>query len=90
LLCGAGVGVLEGLPNPFKAARYHSLVIDKDTCPKDIVPTAWTEDGTIMACHHRIHTHIQGVQFHPESVITDNGMAIVRNFVKSLKIPATS
>jgi len=62
----------------------------QDTCPKDIVPTAWTEDGTIMACHHRIHTHIQGVQFHPESVITDNGMAIVRNFVKSLKIPATS
>jgi len=82
------VGVLEGLPSPFQAARYHSLVIDKATCPDDIVVTAWTEDGTIMACHHKTYPHIQGVQFHPESVITDEGMTIVANFVKTLNLPS--
>lgn len=77
-------GVLEGLPNPFHAARYHSLVIDKASCPDDLKVTAWTEDGTIMAVQHKQYPHIQGVQFHPESVITSGGMAIVENFVKML------
>ncbi|KAI7840842.1 hypothetical protein COHA_005488 [Chlorella ohadii] len=77
-------GLLEGLDNPFKAARYHSLVIEKDSCPEDLEVTAWCEDGTIMAVRHKQFPHIQGVQFHPESIITDNGMRIVKNFVDSL------
>lgn len=79
------VGLVEGLPNPFKAARYHSLVIDKESCPEDLEVTAWCEDGTIMAVRHKQHPHIQGVQFHPESIITDNGKRIVKNFVDSLQ-----
>ncbi|KAK9831463.1 hypothetical protein WJX81_007835 [Elliptochloris bilobata] len=78
------VGLLEGMDSPFAAARYHSLVIDKDTCPEELEVTAWTEDGTIMAVRHRHYPHIQGVQFHPESIITDNGRTIVGNFVKTL------
>eukprot|EP00873_Tetraselmis_striata_P045249 jgi/Tetstr1/465513/TSEL_010182.t1 len=59
LVTHTGVGLLEGLPNPFKAARYHSLVIDKDTCPEDIEVTGWTEDGTIMACRHKKYPLVQ-------------------------------
>ena len=71
--------------SPFNAARYHSLVIEEETFPEDELEIlAWTEDGTIMAVRHKEMKHIQGVQFHPESVITDNGMAIVKNFVDSL------
>lgn len=77
-------GLLQGLDNPFKAARYHSLVIDKGSCPEDLEVTAWCEDGTVMAVRHRRYPHIQGVQFHPESIITDNGKRIVQNFVESL------
>ncbi|KAK9829412.1 hypothetical protein WJX72_005696 [[Myrmecia] bisecta] len=79
-----GEGLLEGLSNPFEAARYHSLVIDKDSCPDDLEVTAWTEDGTIMGVRHKKYSHIQGVQFHPESIITSNGMRIVQNFVDAL------
>eukprot|EP00877_Chromochloris_zofingiensis_P012992 jgi/Chrzof1/7947/UNPLg00007.t1 len=78
------VGILEGLENPFQACRYHSLVIEKDSCPEDLEVTAWTEDGTIMAVRHKIYPHIQGVQFHPESIITQSGKKIVGNFVASL------
>lgn len=78
------IGLLEGLDNPFQAARYHSLVIERETCPEDLEITAWTEDGTIMAVRHKQYPHIQGVQFHPESIITNNGKRIVENFVKSL------
>lgn len=74
----------QGLDNPFRAARYHSLVIEKDSCPDELEVTAWTEDGTIMGVRHRRFRHIQGVQFHPESIITDNGMRIVSNFVRGL------
>ena len=80
----SGAGVLAGLPSPFNAARYHSLVIDRATCPPCLEVTAWTEDGTVMGVRHVDHPHIQGVQFHPESIITDGGMAIVENWVKSL------
>jgi len=79
-------GVLEGLPSPFGAARYHSLVIDEETFPsEELEITARTEDGTIMGVQHRRYPHIQGVQFHPESVITDEGMTIVANFVKVME-----
>lgn len=78
------VGLLEGLDSPFQACRYHSLVIDKDSCPAELEVIAWTDDGTIMAVRHKSHPHIQGVQFHPESIITQNGKKIVQNFVDSL------
>ncbi|KAF3506106.1 hypothetical protein F2Q69_00008020 [Brassica cretica] len=69
--------------SPFLVGRYHSLVIEKDTFPSDeLEVTAWTEDGLVMAARHRKHKHIQGVQFHPESIITTEGKTIVRNFIK--------
>ncbi len=71
--------------SPFSACRYHSLVIKKDTLPADLEVTAWTEDGTIMGVRHKQHPHIQGVQFHPESIITQSGKRIVENFVKTLQ-----
>ena len=130
-ICDAASSNLQGMESPFAAARYHSLVIEKDSCPGELEVTAWTEDGTIMAVRHRKYPHIQaralpvegacmgcgackmlclvtyhsrclrpqmqsdlhglqracdaqGVQFHPESIITDNGMMIVHNFVKTL------
>jgi anthranilate synthase component II len=81
----AGVGLLAGLPSPFMAARYHSLVIDRASVPPDLEVTAWTEDGTVMGVRHRALPWIQGVQFHPESIITDGGKAIVANFVAGLR-----
>lgn len=78
------VGLVAGLPNPFQAGRYHSLVIDKESCPEDLEVTAWCEDGTIMAVRHKKYPKVQGVQFHPESIITENGMLIVKNFVDTL------
>ncbi|KAG0482653.1 hypothetical protein HPP92_010737 [Vanilla planifolia] len=75
-----------GLPNPFEAARYHSLVIKNDTFPGDVLEiTAWTEDGLVMAARHKKFKHIQGVQFHPESVITTDGKRIVQNFLMLTK-----
>ncbi|KAJ6844971.1 anthranilate synthase beta subunit 1, chloroplastic-like [Iris pallida] len=75
-----------GLPNPFKAARYHSLVIEKDTFPSDFLEiTAWTEDGLIMGARHKKYKHIEGVQFHPESVITTEGLTMVGNFIKQME-----
>ena len=81
---GASDGLLAGLANPFRAARYHSLVIDRASCPPELEVTAWCEDGTIMGVRHRDFPLVQGVQFHPESIITDQGMRIVKNFVDSL------
>lgn len=85
-----GRGLFRGLPNPFRAARYHSLVVDREGLPDCLEVTAWTEDGTIMGLRHRTLRAIQGVQFHPESVITQNGLVIVQNFLDSLPMPATS
>ncbi|OIT01529.1 PREDICTED: anthranilate synthase beta subunit 1, chloroplastic-like [Nicotiana attenuata] len=83
---GGEDGLFAGLSNPFTAGRYHSLVIDKDTFPKDALEiTAWTEDGLIMAARHKVYRHLQGVQFHPESIITTEGKTIVRNFVKLIE-----
>ncbi|HEY9738169.1 MAG TPA: aminodeoxychorismate/anthranilate synthase component II [Trichocoleus sp.] len=83
-----GEGVFAGLDNPFQATRYHSLVIERDTCPEVLEITAWVEDGTIMGVRHRQYPHIQGVQFHPESVLTTSGKALLRNFLVPLNQPA--
>ncbi len=77
-------GVFAHLDNPFTATRYHSLVIDPQTCPTVLEVTAWTEDGVIMGVQHRDYPHLQGVQFHPESILTMAGKDILRNFLTSL------
>ncbi|MBE9205675.1 aminodeoxychorismate/anthranilate synthase component II [Nostoc sp. LEGE 06077] len=79
------VGVFQGLENPMTATRYHSLVIDRETCPEVLEITAWVEDGTIMGVRHRNYPHIQGVQFHPESVLTSSGKQLLRNFLEQLQ-----
>ncbi|GAB4475560.1 MAG: aminodeoxychorismate/anthranilate synthase component II [Elainellaceae cyanobacterium] len=79
-----GVGVFEGIPNPMTATRYHSLVVDRETCPDVLEITAWVEDGTIMGVRHREFPHLQGVQFHPESILTDQGKQLLRNFLRQI------
>ncbi|MEH2224989.1 anthranilate synthase component II [Nostoc sp.] len=79
-----GVGVFRGLENPLTATRYHSLVIERETCPDVLEITAWVEDNTIMGVRHRNYPHIQGVQFHPESVLTASGKQLLRNFLEQL------
>ncbi|MBE9060185.1 aminodeoxychorismate/anthranilate synthase component II [cf. Phormidesmis sp. LEGE 11477] len=77
-------GVFAGLADPLTATRYHSLVIDPATCPTVLEVTAWVEDGTIMGVRHRDYPHVQGVQFHPESVLTKSGKDLLKNFLKDL------
>ncbi len=77
-----GTGVFRGLDSPFEATRYHSLVIDRDSCPDTLAITARTADGEIMGVRHT-ELSIEGVQFHPESVLTRVGMQLLRNFVES-------
>jgi anthranilate synthase component II len=80
----SGLGVFKELDNPFTATRYHSLVIDRPTCPDSLEITAWTEDGIIMGVRHRTYPHVQGVQFHPESILTESGKQLLQNFLQSL------
>ncbi len=75
-----GSGVLAGLPDPLRATRYHSLTIEPDTVPDELEVTAVAEDGTIMAVRHR-HRQVHGVQFHPESILTDGGHDLLANFL---------
>ncbi len=74
-------GVFHGLPNPFPAIRYHSLMVARENLPDCLEITAWTEDGTIMGLRRRKYP-VEGVQFHPESFMTQNGKDILRNFLK--------
>jgi anthranilate synthase component 2 len=76
----AGQGVFRGLPTPYDATRYHSLAIEPQSCPQELEVTAWTEDGEIMGVRHR-SLPIEGVQFHPESILTEHGHALLRNFL---------
>ena len=75
-----GTDIFTGIPSPFKATRYHSLIVDRETLPDMLVPTAWTADGLVMAMHHRT-LPIHGVQFHPESIASEHGHTILRNFL---------
>jgi anthranilate synthase component II len=77
-------GIFQGLDSPFQATRYHSLVVERDTMPEVLEITAWVDDGTIMGIRHRNYPHIQGVQFHPESILTASGKDLLRNFLRSL------
>jgi anthranilate synthase/aminodeoxychorismate synthase-like glutamine amidotransferase len=78
-----GAGVFAGLPDPFDATRYHSLVIDPQTLPATLARTAWTDEGEIMGIRHR-SAPIEGVQFHPESILTLEGKRLLANFVARL------
>lgn len=75
-----GTGVLTGLPVPFRATRYHSLVVERASLPAAVLVQATSEDGTIMALRHRTHP-VHGVQFHPESILTEEGHHLLRNFL---------
>jgi anthranilate synthase component 2 len=74
-------GVFAGLPRQFIVNRYHSLAIERASCPKELAITAWTDDGEIMAVRHK-ELAIQGVQFHPESILTEHGHAMLKNFLE--------
>ena len=76
-------GVFQGLPNPFQAIRYHSLIVDKSTLPDSLEITAWTEEGLIMGLRHKKYQS-EGIQFHPESIMTPNGKDILTNFLSYL------
>tara|TARA_Y100001968_G_scaffold331072_1_gene384637 strand:- start:333 stop:929 length:597 start_codon:yes stop_codon:yes gene_type:complete len=75
-------GLFEGLPNPLLATRYHSLIADKKSLPQCLEVTAWLEDGTIMGLRHSQYPSLQGVQFHPESVLTEAGHQLLGNFLR--------
>jgi len=78
-----GVGVFAGLPADFQVGRYHSLTVDPDRLPDVLEITAWVEDGTVMGLRHR-HLDIEGVQFHPESILTEHGHALLANWLRRL------
>ncbi len=82
-----GKGVFGGLPSPFQATRYHSLVVDRETLPEALEITAELEDGTIMGLQHR-DLPIHGVQFHPESIASEHGHKLLKNFLELAKEPA--
>lgn len=84
-----GKGLFRGLPSPFLATRYHSLVVERESLPDCLEVTAWLEDGTIMGLRHR-ETLIEGVQFHPESIASEHGHQLLRNFLDAARerIPA--
>ncbi len=78
-----GAGVFAGLPSPLTATRYHSLIVQRDTIPRELEITAWTDRDEVMGIRHET-LPIEGVQFHPESFLTDHGHALIRNWLSSL------
>lgn len=82
-----GKGLFEGLPSPFDATRYHSLIVERETLPADLEITAELEDGTIMGLQHK-SLPIHGVQFHPESIASEHGHKLLQNFMNLAKVPA--
>ena len=77
----AGIGSFEGLASPFDAARYHSLAVSRERLPEELEVTAWSPDGVVMGIRHRLHP-VEGFQFHPESILTDDGEALVAAFLR--------
>jgi anthranilate synthase component 2 len=82
-----GTGVFAGLPSPFAATRYHSLIVERESLPDALRVTAHLEDGTIMGLQHR-ELPLHGVQFHPESIRSEHGHALLQNFLNEMKVPA--
>ena len=78
-----GTGIYAGVPSPFEATRYHSLIVDKATLPSCLVVTARTAEGEIMGIRHQ-HVAVEGVQFHPESILTAHGMRLIQNWLEAL------
>jgi anthranilate synthase component 2 len=76
--------VFRGIPSPFAATRYHSLVVDRASLPADLEVTAWTDDGTVMGLRHRQYP-LAGVQFHPEAILTEHGHALLANFLQDAR-----
>jgi len=79
--------VFKDLPSPLSATRYHSLVVDRETLPDELEVTAWLDDGTIMGLQHR-EKPIHGIQFHPESIRSEHGHAMLKNFLSNVPVPA--
>jgi anthranilate synthase component 2 len=79
-----GIGVFAGLPNPFTATRYHSLAVERESLPQCLEITAWTADGEIMGLRHRTLA-VEGVQFHPESIASEHGHALLKNFLTQVR-----
>ena len=82
-----GEGLFKGLPTPYEATRYHSLIVERETLPDVLEVTAELDDGTIMGLQHR-DLPIHGVQFHPESIRSEHGHALLQNFVNEMVVPA--
>ncbi|MDD4874087.1 MAG: aminodeoxychorismate/anthranilate synthase component II [Dehalococcoidales bacterium] len=80
-----GKGIFEGIANPFSAIRYHSLMVYRENLPDCLEITAWTDDGTIMGLRHRLYP-VEGIQFHPESFMTESGKKLLENFLKNNKV----
>jgi anthranilate synthase component 2 len=85
----AGQGVFRGLPSPFQATRYHSLIVERESLPDCLEVTAWLDDGTIMGLRHK-SALVEGVQFHPESIASEHGHQLLRNFLDSAKVKVTA
>jgi anthranilate synthase component 2 len=81
MIAHTGVGVFKGLPSPFTVIRYHSLAIERASLPACLEVTAWTDDGEIMGVRHKEYD-IEGVQFHPESILSEHGHAMLKNFLQ--------
>ena len=85
----SGKGVFRGLPSPFEATRYHSLIVERESLPDCLEITAWLDDGTIMGLKHRT-LPIEGVQFHPESIASEHGHRMLLNFLEDAGVPLTA